>query len=272
MMAGYPITRPLPSYGVSSPAPPSKDRSPCSAKRTLDLGFTVGCTYLARNRVNGKGYVGKTTKSLKARRLAHENSAKNIATCRICPYFHAALLKYGIQNFEWSVLFESDWEEELNVAEVHFIAALGTKAPFGYNLTDGGEGRSGFHHSEEFNAQTSARFRGKSKSAEQRAKMSAAMKGRKFSAEHRAKLAAAKRGRRLSSETREKMSGRVPWNKGKATPQEVKAKISASKKGTIPWNKTLRTHESPNSALDQPLSPAVEDRDLPLSVTTTVMG
>jgi hypothetical protein len=161
------------------------------------------------------------------------------------------MLRYGPQNFEWSVLFESDWEEELNVAEVHFIAALGTKAPNGgYNLTDGGEGRKGFHHSAEFNVATSARFKGKPKSAEQRAKMSAAMKGRKFSAEHRAKLAAAKKGRKLSATTRAKMSGRVAWNKGKKTPPEVKAKISASKQGTIPWNNTHQLKQQRKQAAE----------------------
>jgi len=33
---------------------------------------------------------------------------------------------------------------------------------------------------------------------------------------------------------------RVPWNKGKKTPDEVKKKISESKKGTVPWNKGVK--------------------------------
>jgi hypothetical protein len=108
----------------------------------------MGCVYLATNTVNGKAYVGKTTGTMRDRRRGHEYSAEHGSTLP----FHRALRKYSADAFKWEMLFRGTDENALFAAEKKFIVMLGTKCPGGYNLTDGGEGLSGHHHSTETKA------------------------------------------------------------------------------------------------------------------------
>ena len=62
--------------------------------------------YKATNKINGKSYIGQTTKELDERIKGHLNSNKNL-------YFHKALEKYSIDNFEWTILEECNDENEL---------------------------------------------------------------------------------------------------------------------------------------------------------------
>jgi len=99
---------------------------------------TVGIVYLSQDLVLGKGYVGGTICTLDRRRCQHEDAA-----VRGDGYlFHAALRTFGFDMFEWSVLFEEDEDdwEVLGAVEMKYIRRLKTRAPSGYNLTDGGEG------------------------------------------------------------------------------------------------------------------------------------
>jgi group I intron endonuclease len=96
----------------------------------------MGCVYLARNKVNGKCYVGKTIHDLADRRKSHERDALG----GVPWIFHNALRKYGFDAFEWSVLSEDGDDEWLLLMEQKWIRRLGTKTPNGYNMTDGGEG------------------------------------------------------------------------------------------------------------------------------------
>lgn len=102
-------------------------------------------------------------------------------------------------------------EEEAFAAEIALIASIRRRAHGGplVNLTDGGEGPSGF--TQEVTPAT-------------RAKLSAALTGKKKSPEHVAKVAAKRRGCRHSDEARKKMSEAV--NKPEAV-----AKIRAARAG-----------------------------------------
>ena len=86
--------------------------------------------------------------------------------------------------------------------EKHFIIALNCKAPYGYNLTDGGEGTVGLERTPEHNAKIAAAQKGKYISPETRAKISLALSGennpnygKPMSDEHRANIAAAHVGK-----------------------------------------------------------------------------
>ncbi len=105
----------------------------------------MGCVYKAENKVNGKCYIGKTVETIESRIVKHEWNANNSSEYA----FHRALRKYGFDNFEWEILYESNDEEELEGAEIFYIEDYESFGSNGYNMTDGGEGTSGFIFSEE---------------------------------------------------------------------------------------------------------------------------
>ena len=106
----------------------------------------VGVIYLITNLLNGMKYVGQTTQPLGARIAQHKCSDL---------YIDRAIRKYGRENFKVEVLEECYTVEQLNEREIFWIAALNTKVPNGYNITDGGEGNLGLSHTKETRDQMS---------------------------------------------------------------------------------------------------------------------
>lgn len=99
--------------------------------------------YMATNVVNGKQYIGFDSAWPK-RKATHLSNAFS-KTNRNQYYFHSAIRKYGKENFEWLVLYQSlDGEYAKNVMEQYFITEYRTYTGFtdsnGYNLTLGGDG------------------------------------------------------------------------------------------------------------------------------------
>lgn len=82
-------------------------------------------------------YVGKTEHQLQHRRRQHENECKKP---RSNSYFHRALLKYGADAFDWRVLEECKSVDELNKAEIRWIATVKECGHKLCNMTNGGEG------------------------------------------------------------------------------------------------------------------------------------
>lgn len=95
-----------------------------------------GVVYLIQNLVNGKKYVGQTIKTVKER--FNEHSWENTIISK-------AIRKHGKENFRYGVIKSCASKEEMDYWEKFFIAALKTKSPLGYNLTDGGEGVVGLN-------------------------------------------------------------------------------------------------------------------------------
>jgi group I intron endonuclease len=100
-----------------------------------------GCIYRLTNTDNGKKYIGKTIE-FKNRMNSHKNSKDEC-------YIHRAIRKYGWNTFKVEKIIDNVPEEDLNNLEISYIAVETTKRPNGYNLTDGGEGVSGYSHTEE---------------------------------------------------------------------------------------------------------------------------
>ena len=94
--------------------------------------------YKATNLVNGKVYVGQTVNTLKYRKEQHWREA-------ICPsrknvHFHNALLKYGIDNFEFEIIDRARDVDELNKKESYWIDYYNsTDSRYGYNKDSGGK-------------------------------------------------------------------------------------------------------------------------------------
>lgn len=94
------------------------------------------------------------------------------------------------------------------------------------NLTDGGEGNSGWIPSDETKAKIGANHAGKSLSAEHRALLLDVV--RNPSAETRAKMSASQTGRKHSADTKAKMSSSNAMHR-----QEERAKVSQALKGIV---------------------------------------
>ena len=95
--------------------------------------------YIVRNILNGSCYIGQTRKSLRERWKQHQNDMGKGSRL----YFHAAMRRYGVSAFSPEVLCECT-EQEAHELERFCITVFRTKRPEGYNMTDGGDGVSGY--------------------------------------------------------------------------------------------------------------------------------
>lgn len=97
-------------------------------------------------------------------------------------------------------------EADALATEIALIAAIGRgkHGPL-VNLTDGGDGQTGWVPSDETRAKIGAANSGLKRSDELRARLSAAHKGKIKSPEHRAKIGAAQVGKVMSEASRQKM-------------------------------------------------------------------
>ena len=89
--------------------------------------------YMFKNLINGKIYVGQSI-NISYRHYRHESNARN--TKLLMPLYNDMRL-YGIENFEFSVLEECQFEK-LNELEEMYIKKFGSLYPKGYNVHKGG--------------------------------------------------------------------------------------------------------------------------------------
>ena len=156
------------------------------------------------NNVNGKVYIGQTTRTLEERHREHKRHNETA--------FDKALSKYGCDAFTGEVLCECETIEELNEAEKHYIKLYNSLIPYGYNMCEGGDNTKGYTHTDETKQKMSAAkkdkyvgsgnpFYNKTHSAEAREKMSKARKGRKLDGEWKEKIVKARYKKVLCVET-----------------------------------------------------------------------
>jgi len=143
-----------------------------------------GIIYVITNNVNDKKYVGLTTKTIEARFKQHQRTANRGSKYPI----HCAIRKYGIENFTYDVIQECSTFDELNAAEIDWIAKLCTIEQ-GYNICEGGRGVRGtgiWVHSEDAKRKISIGNSGKVRSQETKKKISESVK-RIMTKDHRLK-------------------------------------------------------------------------------------
>jgi group I intron endonuclease len=167
--------------------------------------------YLITNKVNGKVYVGKTTKTLAHRWKEHKTAAKNGGHTII----QAAIRKYGDENFEIRELVQAKTLEELSTLEkTHIQLYRATDSTVGYNMTPGGDGGTckGFRVLD----------------VKQRKRLSRISKKLWADPEYRHNVI---QGR----------LGRIPWNKGKCASEEAKQNQSLGQLGKkLPYSQRLK--------------------------------
>lgn len=99
--------------------------------------------YMHINRINGKKYIGITSRPVKYRWGRGSYYAEHLPIGR-------AIRKYGWDNFEHVVILEDLTEEEAKRWEVELIREWKTQdREYGYNICAGGDGVTGWHPSEE---------------------------------------------------------------------------------------------------------------------------
>lgn len=89
--------------------------------------------YKVTNKINGKVYIGQSVDI--GRRWRQHMTAEDDS------YFHKAIQKYGVENFEWEVI-EQCKKKDLDEREVYWIEYYDSFNK-GYNRTKGGDGVSG---------------------------------------------------------------------------------------------------------------------------------
>jgi group I intron endonuclease len=160
--------------------------------------------YCWTNLLNGKQYVGKGKGYRAGRHITDKRSVVS-----------HAIAKYGLENFRLELVEGCLTEDAAFELEAQTVRERGSLAPAGYNLTPGGEGRSG-----PTSPENAARLRtlalGRRAGDEERARRSAgqlehadfyrecakrrgpertSMTGKKHTPETKAKMAAAQRAR-----------------------------------------------------------------------------
>jgi hypothetical protein len=162
-------------------------------------------------------YVGKGTE-------------KRVKTIRRKNKHHTNIVnKYGRQNIIVRSMLCRSEQHALDL-EVKLIAALRNGGVKLVNRTDGGDGMSGYKHSEESKAKMSEAGKCKVFSEEHKANMSESAKGKPKSDEHKAKISVIHKGKVFSEESRAKMS---KTHTGKVLSEEHKAKLSAAATGRV---------------------------------------
>ena len=118
----------------------------------------IGSVYAFINKINHKIYIGKTILNINDRFSVHKYNCFNL---KYNNYFYRAIRKYSWESFDKYVIFQT---EELDnnegnkklldsiicEKEIEFINKFqSNNAMYGYNLTDGGDGVTGYKFSEE---------------------------------------------------------------------------------------------------------------------------
>jgi group I intron endonuclease len=106
--------------------------------------------YCIKNKLNGKEYVGMTKRTLESRWRQHVYESNKENSWEWNTHLGNAIKKYGKDNFEVFIVEECDSFEDMTSKEIYYIKERKSLSKFGgYNMTEGGEGRLGFQHSEE---------------------------------------------------------------------------------------------------------------------------
>lgn len=156
--------------------------------------------YRVTNKVDGKFYIGITSRGLAARERQHRRTADRGQGF----YLHLAIRKHGQENFVFEQIADFDGDREL--AKCYEIEAIAKYKP-AYNMTIGGDGKAG-----PLSPESLVRFRAK------RAGIPSYRKGVPLSEEHK---------RRIS----ESNKGQIPWSKGKPLSEERREKLRQANLG-----------------------------------------
>ena len=149
--------------------------------------------YSLTNTVNGKKYIGQTTRTMNSRWCSHRWCAKTNKPLLISQ----AIREFGEGAFTTEIIEECTDRETADCAEAYWIAKLKTTDPLGYNIRPGGLKSPQAESSK-------IKMRNKVISPQTRIRISLARKGRKITESQLKGLA---EGRKLRWSEKQKGSG-----------------------------------------------------------------
>lgn len=184
--------------------------------------------YIITNTINAKQYVG-ITKNLNRRWKEHKSTQGG------CVALYEAISKYGVENFVFTHIADAfNFESACDIERI-LIVQHNTKAPNGYNLTDGGDGVSGVYRSEEVKKRMSDAQKGKKgkpHTDEFKKSLSDRVSGEKNPMFGKTGSKNPNYGKKYSDERRKNISnalkGHKSPNKGKKISDEQRAKFAAT--------------------------------------------
>ncbi len=144
--------------------------------------------YKITNKINNKIYIEMTTKDIEFRWKQHPKVSKdkNNKNHRL---IHKAILKYGIENFTFEKLYETNVIDLQNLKELE-IKYIKKYNSFenGYNLTKGGDGTYGYKLSQERKDYLSKLYFGTKLSDEHKGNISKGLLNRHYKTSNETKL------------------------------------------------------------------------------------
>ncbi|ABT13924.1 hypothetical protein MT325_M370R [Paramecium bursaria chlorella virus MT325] len=202
------------------------------------MGFIYKLTLKKESR---KAYIGQTIRDIHKRLEEHQLESSG------CRAISSAIKKHGWDNFD------KEWyevpDEDLNFYEEMLVALLGTLAPGGYNLMEGG-GSTG-KRSEETKQKMSEAMTGEKHPMYGKTGEKHPMYGKMLTEETKKKISKAKSGEKNpmfgkehTDETKQKISEALSGEKafwyGKTHTEESKQKMSEAKSGKAHTDETKR--------------------------------
>lgn len=153
--------------------------------------------YKITNKINQKVYIGKSNNP-EVRWKIHLYTVNHSEKKHGFSYIHAAIRKYGIENFIFEIIGDYSSEEDALSAEIKYIKEHNSRdREIGYNLTNGGEGQAGRIQSKEEREKRSAVMIARNNRGTNNKNY-----GKKLSEEHKKKISEGNAGKILSQETR----------------------------------------------------------------------
>lgn len=148
--------------------------------------------YMIKNNLNGKIYIGQTTRNIAVRFAEHCRKSKTV--------IDKAIKSVGKENFTVIEICQAETVEKLNELERYYIKKYNAMNPeYGYNLCDGGDNTCGYHHRKESREKMSKSrmgifvgeknpFYGKHHTNETKKRLSELHSGKHLTEEHKRKV------------------------------------------------------------------------------------
>lgn len=160
--------------------------------------------YSIKNIVNGKRYIGSTTKSFRRRWQQHRNALRS--GTHSSQYLQNSWDKYGERSFSFSIVRRCQPDVCLSCEQFFIDRFKCYMFKYGYNRRPIADSNYGVTFGPTTRQKLSIAKKGVPKSIEHRRKISDALRGKKKSAQHVSNMVKSLLGRKLSEETKSKIS------------------------------------------------------------------